>query len=179
MVHTLQSCPLRLPAGTGPSRRRAPRGVTFVFVEQLVSVLDDFIILLQLQHALAVIQFQGDDHSTQINVVYVARHLLRARTQMGEEGGEGVMSCCVRLTSAACISIIRVSSGGLNIFTQTQRAFRNPSFSPTTNKALRDVCVRIIQKIPPTICQVETQAVLLLRDQLLPAPRTLLRSSTA
>lgn len=126
MAQTLQSCPLHLPAGTAPSDRHSTRSVTFVFVEQLVGVLDDFIILLQLQHALAVIQFQGDDHSTQINVVYVARHLLHVRTQMGEEGGEGVMSGCVCLASAACISIMRLSSGGLNIFTQTQPVILAP-----------------------------------------------------
>lgn len=116
-IHS-EAATLHLPAGTGPSHRHSTRGFTFVFVEQLVGVLDDFIMLPQLQHALAVIQFQGDDHSSQINVVYVARHLLHTRAQMGEEGGEGVISCCGCLTSAACISIIRGSSGGLNVFTQ-------------------------------------------------------------
>lgn len=85
------------PAGTGASNQASEHTLTSVLLEQLVGVLDDFVILLQLQHALAVVQLQGDDHSTQINVVYIAWHLLHVRAKMEEEEEEeedGAMSCC-------------------------------------------------------------------------------------
>ena len=81
-------------SGAGALHQAFERTLTSVLLEQLVGVLDDFVILLQLQHALAVVQLQGDDHSTQINVVHVTWHLLHVRAQMGREEREGAMSCC-------------------------------------------------------------------------------------
>lgn len=49
---------------------------TFVFLQQLRGVFNDLVVLLQLQHALAVVQLQGNNHPTQVNVVYIAGHLL-------------------------------------------------------------------------------------------------------
>lgn len=65
-----------LQMGLVPRRVTAEQTLTFVLLQQVVHVLYDLIILLQLQHALTVVQFQRDDHSTQINVVHVTRHLL-------------------------------------------------------------------------------------------------------
>lgn len=146
---TTQSCALHEVSRDRSSK--ASEGVlTSVLLQQLVSVLDDFVILLQLQHALAVVQLQGDDHPTQINVVYVARHLLHVRAQMEGEGEEeeeeGAMSCRIAWHLLALPSIFHVNSVGFNIFTQTQHDIREASLAALANEALPVVCIQIILK---------------------------------
>lgn len=84
---TTQRCALH-EASRDRSLKASEGAFTSVLLQQLVSVLDNFVILLQFQHALAVVQLQGNDHPTQINVVYIARHLLHVRARVEEEGEE-------------------------------------------------------------------------------------------
>lgn len=85
----------------------AEQTLTFVFLQQFVHVLYDLIILLQLQHALTVVQFQRDDHSTQINVVHVTRHLLHTHTRTHtDQMAESVVKCSTSLVRILIFDVI-------------------------------------------------------------------------
>lgn len=67
----------------GGQRRGGTKTATFVFLQELCGVLQNLIVLLQLQHALAVIQHERDDKPLQVGMDLVARLLLRKETTSG------------------------------------------------------------------------------------------------